>query len=81
MADGKTGVSAPAAAARGSGGGGLSARQVQIRSLVQALGMLPVLIILAIAFHYLGEERFSDRAEPLDRRAAGVDQHRARAPA
>ena len=58
MPDGKTGVSAPAAAARGSGGGGLSARQVQIRSLVQALGMLPVLIILAIAFHYLGEERF-----------------------
>jgi len=58
MSDGKTGVSAPAAAARGSGGGGLSARQVQIRSLVQALGMLPVLIILAIAFHYLGEERF-----------------------
>jgi ribose transport system permease protein len=58
MSDGKTGVSAPAAASRGSGGGGLSARQVQIRSLVQALGMLPVLIILAIAFHYLGEERF-----------------------
>jgi ribose transport system permease protein len=58
MSDGKTGVSAPAAAARGSGGGGLFARQVQIRSLVQALGMLPVLIILAIAFHYLGEERF-----------------------
>ena len=58
MPDGKTGVSAPAAAARGSGGGGLSARQVQIRSLVQALGMLPVLIILAVAFHYLGEERF-----------------------
>jgi len=58
MSDGKTGVSAPVAAARRSGGGGLSARQVQIRSLVQALGMLPVLIILAIAFHYLGEERF-----------------------
>jgi ribose transport system permease protein len=58
MSDGKTGVSVPAAAARGSGGGGLFARQVQIRSLVQALGMLPVLIILAIAFHYLGEERF-----------------------
>jgi ribose transport system permease protein len=58
MSDGKTARSAPAAAARGSGGGGLSARQVRIRSLVQALGMLPVLIILAIAFHYLGEERF-----------------------
>jgi ribose transport system permease protein len=58
MSDGKRGVSASAVAARGPGGGGLSARQVQIRSLVQALGMLPVLIILAIAFHYLGEERF-----------------------
>ena len=41
-----------------SGGAGLSSRQVQIRSVVQAVGMLPVLIILAIAFHYLGEGRF-----------------------
>ena len=43
---------------RPSGGAGLSARQVQIRSLVQAVGMLPVLFILAIAFHYIGDERF-----------------------
>ncbi len=41
-----------------SGGAGLSARQLQVRSIVQALGMLPVLFILAIAFHYLGDERF-----------------------
>jgi len=41
-----------------TGGAGLSARQVQIRSMVQALGMLPVLFILAIAFHYLGDHRF-----------------------
>ena len=41
-----------------TGGAGLSARQVQIRGMIQALGMLPVLFILAIAFHYLGEERF-----------------------
>ena len=45
----------PAAA---GGGAGLSARQVQIRSVIQAIGMLPVLIVLAIAFHYLGEGRF-----------------------
>jgi ribose transport system permease protein len=41
-----------------SGGAGLSARQVQIRSMVQAAGMLPVLIILGIGFHYLTGERF-----------------------
>ncbi len=40
------------------GGAGLSARQVQVRAAVQALGMLPVLIVLAIAFHYLSDERF-----------------------
>ena len=42
----------------GSGGAGLSARQVQIRTLIQAAGMLPVLIILMIAFHYLSHGRF-----------------------
>ncbi len=41
-----------------AGGAGLSARQVQIRSLIQAAGMLPVLIILAIGFHLLGGHRF-----------------------
>ncbi len=46
------------ATASPSGGAGLSARQVQVRALVQALGMLPVLIVLAIAFHYLSDERF-----------------------
>ena len=33
-------------------------RQVQLRSVLQAVGMLPVLVILAIAFHTLGEQRF-----------------------
>src|SRR5271165_3999673 len=47
-----------AATTGSSGGAGLSARQVQVRSLLQSLGMLPVLIILAIAFHYLGDGRF-----------------------
>ena len=42
-----TGIASPAT----SGGAGLSARQVQIRSFVQAAGMLPVLIIICIAFH------------------------------
>ena len=55
---GNTPATTPAAAAALSGGAGLSARQVQVRSLVQALGMLPVLIILAIAFHYLTDQRF-----------------------
>ncbi len=51
-------ASAAASSAPTTGGAGLSARQVQVRSVVQAVGMLPVLIILAIAFHYLGEGRF-----------------------
>ncbi len=41
-----------------AGGAGLSSRQLQLRSLIQALGMLPVLVILAIAFHYFSDERF-----------------------
>ena len=41
-----------------SGGAGLSARQVQIRGMMAAVGMLPVLIILSVAFHYMGEGRF-----------------------
>ncbi|MGI4944164.1 MAG: ABC transporter permease subunit [Janthinobacterium lividum] len=40
------------------GGAGLSAKQVRMRSVIQAVGMLPVLFILAIAFNYLGEGRF-----------------------
>ncbi|MGI4746832.1 MAG: ABC transporter permease subunit [Janthinobacterium lividum] len=39
-------------------GAGLSARQVQVRSMIQAAGMLPVLVILAIGFHLLGGHRF-----------------------
>src|SRR3712207_1007089 len=38
-------------AAMPSGGAGLSARAVQMRSMVQAIGMLPVLILIAIGFH------------------------------
>ncbi len=41
-----------------AGGAGVSNRQLRMRSLIQSLGMLPVLFILAIAFHYLGNERF-----------------------
>ncbi len=37
---------------------GLSARQVRVRVLLQSLGMLPVLFLLAIAFHYMGDHRF-----------------------
>ena len=52
-----TDTAAPAAAAP-AGGAGLSARQVQMRSMIQALGMLPVLIVVGIAFHYLSDGRF-----------------------
>jgi ribose transport system permease protein len=45
----------PAAAA---GGAGLSARQVQMRSMIQAVGMLPILIILCVGFHYMTDGRF-----------------------
>jgi ribose transport system permease protein len=48
----------PGAAPAASTGAGLSARQVQVRSLIQAAGMLPVLIILCIAFHYMSDGRF-----------------------
>ena len=41
-----------------SGGAGLSSRAVQIRALLQAMGMLPVLIILGLGFHFLGGHRF-----------------------
>ncbi len=51
-------ASPAATTATATGSAGLSSRQVQIRGVIQAIGMLPVLIILAIAFHYLGEERF-----------------------
>ncbi len=37
---------------------GSRARQVQLGAWIQAVGMLPVLIILCIAFHYLSGERF-----------------------
>jgi ribose transport system permease protein len=45
-------------AAAPTGGAGLSARQVQVRSMIQALGMLPVLILVGVAFHYLSDGRF-----------------------
>ncbi len=57
MAKTETAVTAPPAAGA-SGGAGLSARQVQIRSMIQAVGMLPILILLGIAFHYLSDGRF-----------------------
>jgi ribose transport system permease protein len=41
----------PASGAAASGGQGLSARAVQIRGIIQAVGMLPVLILIAIGFH------------------------------
>src|SRR6478736_7460362 len=45
----------PAAA---SGGAGLSARQVQMRGMIAAVGMLPILVILCVGFHYLSGGRF-----------------------
>src|SRR6478736_4343812 len=45
----------PAAA---SGGAGLSARQVQMRGMIAAVGMLPILLILCVGFHCLSGGRF-----------------------
>ena len=54
-----------ASGATRTGGAGLSARQVQMRSMIQAVGMLPVLIILCIAFHYMtGARFFTTAADP-----------------
>jgi ribose transport system permease protein len=41
-----------------SGSAGLSAKQVRMRTMIQAAGMLPVLIILCVAFHYMTDGRF-----------------------
>ena len=41
-----------------SGGAGLSARQVQMRGMIAAVGMLPILVILCVGFHYLSGGRF-----------------------
>jgi ribose transport system permease protein len=41
-----------------SGGAGLSAQQVKMRAMIQALGMLPILLVLCIGFHYLSDGRF-----------------------
>ncbi len=46
------------AAAAPSGGAGLSAQQVKMRAMIQALGMLPILLVLCIGFHYLSDGRF-----------------------
>ena len=46
------------AAAVASGGAGLSAKQVRMRAMIQALGMLPILVILCVGFHYLSDGRF-----------------------
>ena len=58
MADTTTAPTNAQPAAAPSGGAGLSAKQVRMRGIIQALGMLPVLFILAIAFHYLSDQRF-----------------------
>ena len=39
-------------------GTGLSTRQVRVRAMVQTIGMLPVLIVICIGFHYLSDGRF-----------------------
>ena len=54
MAQTKTSTTMTAA----PGGAGLSSRQVQVRSMIQAVGMLPVLVIICVAFHYLSDGRF-----------------------
>jgi ribose transport system permease protein len=57
-AAGGTPTAATASTGSAGGGAGLSARQVQMRSMIQAIGMLPILIVLCIGFHYMTEGRF-----------------------
>jgi ribose transport system permease protein len=58
MTDNKTLESGSTETASPAIGAGLSARQVQWRSVVQAAGMLPVLIIICIGFNYMSDGRF-----------------------
>jgi ribose transport system permease protein len=46
------------AAKPATGGAGLSGRQVQLRGALAAVGMLPVLVILWVVFHYFSDGRF-----------------------
>jgi ribose transport system permease protein len=46
------------ALAASSGGAGLSARQIRISRMIQSIGMLPVLVILCIGFHFMSDQRF-----------------------
>ncbi|WP_207485678.1 ABC transporter permease subunit [Arenibaculum pallidiluteum] len=43
---------------RSGHGAGLSGRQVRVRAMLQAAGMLPVLVILCVAFHFMTDGRF-----------------------
>ena len=46
------------AAKRPAGGTGLSTRQVKLRSLMQTIGMLPVLVLMCLGFHWFSGGRF-----------------------
>lgn len=39
-------------------GAGASAHRLRLRSMLQGLGMVPVLVVLALAFHYFSDARF-----------------------
>ena len=53
-----TNTSVQAAGTRPTGGTGLSTRQVRLRALMQTIGMLPVLILMCLAFHWLSGGHF-----------------------
>ena len=54
MAEAETGARTPTQA----GAARPRERRIQLRAALQALGMLPVLVLLALAFHQLGDGRF-----------------------
>lgn len=53
--------------------GGTSSRSAQIRSLIQALGMLPILILLCLGFEYMTGRFISARNIPIVLQQASIN--------
>ncbi|SNB51090.1 ribose transport system permease protein [Arboricoccus pini] len=53
--------------------GGTSSRSAQLRSLIQALGMLPVLILICIGFEYMTGRFISSRNIPIVLQQASIN--------
>ena len=53
-----------------------AARKQNLHTIIQVVGMLPVLILICIGFEF-ADRQVPERPQHLDRDAAGLDQHRA----